>query len=205
MDVEPKNRFERQREKMKKKILSSAISVFSKKGFNNTRIKDITDNVKTSVGIFYHYFNSKEQVFDIIITKINETLFDKLRYLSELNKIPRIRSLRNLFKEYLDIFRNKENAQSALLFIEQMGGINPKFREKKRELIKSFEDEMEKVILRLIEMGFIRDQNASFTAHIWQLVILEGFVWWINSEKEISEKELIDNVLNFLVKGTVTK
>lgn len=205
MDVEPRNRFERQRDKMRKKLISSAISVFYEKGFNNTRIKDITDNVKTSVGIFYHYFESKEQIFMIIIENLYEILLLRVKGFSELNKIPRISSLRNLIKDYLDIFRDKENSQAALLFIEQMDGISPKFKEKKKELLSSFKDEMKIVVSRLLKIGFIGDQNADLTSHIWQIVILEGFVWWINTEKEISEKELIDNILNFLIKGTITK
>ncbi|MFO8020788.1 MAG: TetR/AcrR family transcriptional regulator [Promethearchaeia archaeon] len=199
------NRFEKQRKEMRKNLISSAISVFYEKGFPDTRIKDITDNANTSVGNFYHYFKNKEQLFDEIIESLYEILLVRLREVSKLNKIPRTSNLRNLIREYLNIFSDKEKTKAALLFAEQMGGISPKYLRKKRELLTSFKKEIYEMISRLLEIGFIRDQNTDLTSHIWQTVILESFVWWINSDKKISEEELIDNVLNFLIKGTVTK
>ncbi|MHA1650036.1 MAG: TetR/AcrR family transcriptional regulator [Candidatus Helarchaeota archaeon] len=205
MDVKRKTRFEKQREEMRNKLLLGAISAFYEKGYHNTRIKDITERAETAVGNFYHYFKSKEQIFNILIDNLYQILLVRLRKLAEMNEIPRIESLKNLLSEYLRIFSEEKKSQIALIFIEQMGGINSKFLEKKRELLASFKNEIYVIISRLLEIGFIRDQNAELTSHIWQVVILESFAWWINSGKKISEEELIDNILNFLVKGMVTK
>jgi len=205
MYVKKQNRFEKKREIMKNKLLLGAITAFYEKGYHSTRVKDITDHAGTAVGNFYHYFESKEQIFNVLIDRLFKILLHKLKKVSEMNLIPRISNLENLLKEYLILFNNKEQSQIALLFIEQMGGINPIFLEKKKALLKSFEKEINKIISRLLETGFIRDQNSDLTSHIWQVVVTESFAWWINSEKKISEEELIKNVLDFLIKGTVSK
>ncbi|MHA1130801.1 MAG: TetR/AcrR family transcriptional regulator [Candidatus Helarchaeota archaeon] len=204
-DVKRKNRFEKQREEMKNKLLIGAVSAFYEKGYHNTRVKDITEKAETAVGNFYHYFESKEQIFDILIDSLYQILLVRLRKVAEMNKIPRIESLKDLLAEYLKIFSEEKKSQIALIFIEQMGGISSKFLEKRRELLASFKREIHVIISRLLEIGFIREQNADLTSHIWQAVILESFTWWLNSGKKIPEDKLINDILNFLVRGTVTK
>ena len=46
----------------KNKIYSAAIKSFINKGFNNVRIKDITDIAGVSKGTFYTHFDSKESI-----------------------------------------------------------------------------------------------------------------------------------------------
>lgn len=47
----------------KKKILETALDLFSKKGFNQVTIDEIASKSKTSKGAFYVHFNSKYEVF----------------------------------------------------------------------------------------------------------------------------------------------
>lgn len=47
----------------KKKLLTSALELMSKKGFDNTTIEDISSSANMSVGAFYHHFKSKRDVF----------------------------------------------------------------------------------------------------------------------------------------------
>ncbi|MFE6167781.1 TetR family transcriptional regulator [Viridibacillus arvi] len=49
--------------KTKKKILKSALELFSKNGFNNVTIDEIAKNSGTSKGAFYVHFDSKYGVF----------------------------------------------------------------------------------------------------------------------------------------------
>lgn len=47
---------------MKDKIITSAFSLFSLKGFSNTTIDQIIDKAGCSKGTFYHYFSSKASI-----------------------------------------------------------------------------------------------------------------------------------------------
>jgi len=45
------------------RLLDAAKTVFARDGFLNARISDIADEASIAHGSFYHYFDSKEQVF----------------------------------------------------------------------------------------------------------------------------------------------
>lgn len=58
------------------KILKTAIDMMGKKGFDNITIKGISKSAGVSVGSFYYYFNSKEDILLDIFHKADD-YFDK--------------------------------------------------------------------------------------------------------------------------------
>jgi AcrR family transcriptional regulator len=50
-------------ERTRARLLSAAKHVFERQGFLGARVSDIADRAKISHGAFYHYFNSKEEIF----------------------------------------------------------------------------------------------------------------------------------------------
>ena len=184
-------------------FIISALSVFEEKGFNNTRIKDITERANTSVGNFYNYFNSKEEVIEVLISGLAELMISKFRELFiyfNQNRIPPISAVKNLFRGYAKMF--KEKKETFLIFFEQMGGMDQKYRTKRNEILDNFTNEVEKIISRLIEFG-ARDQNPKITARVWTSTVLGVFIWWIRSDFELEEEELVENLTNVLVRGTM--
>jgi len=185
-------------------FIISALSVFEEKGFNNTRIKDITERANTSVGNFYNYFNSKEDVIEVLISGLTELMISKFRDLFiyfKQNRIPPISAVKNLFRGYAKMFREKK--ETFLIFFEQMGGMDQKYRTKRNEILDNFTNEVEKIISKLIEFG-ARNQNPKITAKIWTSTVLGVFIWWIRSDFKLEEEELIENLTDVLVKGTMT-
>ena len=53
----------RKGEQTRAKLVKAAKEVFERDGFLNARIVDIATRAKVSYGAFYHYFDSKEQIF----------------------------------------------------------------------------------------------------------------------------------------------
>ncbi|MFX1289188.1 MAG: TetR/AcrR family transcriptional regulator [Promethearchaeota archaeon] len=185
-------------------FIITALSVFEEKGFNNTRVKDITKRANTSVGNFYNYFNSKEDVIEVLISGLAELMISKFRELFvyfEQNRIPPISAVKNLFRGYAKMFREKK--ESFLIFFEQMGGMDQKYRDKRNEILDNFTYEVEKIILKLIKFG-ARDQNPKVTARVWTSTVLGVFIWWIRTDFELEEEELIGNLTDVLVKGTMS-
>jgi len=197
-------------------FIISALTVFEEKGFNNTRIKDITERANTSVGNFYNYFNSKEDVIEVIISGLADLMISKFRELFfyfKQNRIPPISAIKDLFRGYAKMFKEKKD--TFLIFFEQMGGMDQKYRTKRNEILDNFSKEVEKIISKLIEFGAVekiiskliefgaRDQNPKITARVWTSTVLGVFIWWIRSGFELEEKELIENLTDVLVKGTM--
>lgn len=56
-----------------KKILDAAQRLFTQKGYENTSIQDIIDQLGgLSKGAIYHHFRSKEEIFDAVCQRIGE-------------------------------------------------------------------------------------------------------------------------------------
>jgi hypothetical protein len=127
--------------------------------------------------------------------------FRELFIYFQQNRIPPISAVKNLFRGYAKMF--KEKKESFLIFFEQMGGMEQKYRTKRDEILDNFTNEVEKIISRLIEFG-ARDQNPKITARVWTSTVLGVFIWWIQSDFEIEEEELIENLTDVLVKGTMS-
>ncbi|PKM52123.1 MAG: TetR/AcrR family transcriptional regulator [Firmicutes bacterium HGW-Firmicutes-7] len=59
---------EEQKEKRRKEILVAGLDMFIRKGYASTKISDITEQVGMSVGLLFHYFKSKEKLYEELIT-----------------------------------------------------------------------------------------------------------------------------------------
>ncbi len=98
----------------KQEILSGALSVFSKKGYDKTTISDIARELGISQGLCYRYYASKEEIYDAaldeyadIIVRANLKRFDsKGKTLKE-----KIRAFSGSIKEY-----RKSEKDSEMLY-----------------------------------------------------------------------------------------
>ena len=58
---------EDQKQQRKQKILITALDLFVKKGYSATKISDISNTIGMSVGLLFHYFPSKEALYEELI------------------------------------------------------------------------------------------------------------------------------------------
>jgi TetR/AcrR family transcriptional regulator, fatty acid metabolism regulator protein len=72
IEAKPPTRRKIQADSTKKKIYEIAISLMEKKGFAYTTIVEISKKAGVSVGTFYNYFSSKEEIFYDIFKKADE-------------------------------------------------------------------------------------------------------------------------------------
>lgn len=56
-----------QKEKRREEILQASLDLFISKGYAATKIKDIAEAVGMSVGLLFHYFDSKETLYEELI------------------------------------------------------------------------------------------------------------------------------------------
>lgn len=65
---------EEKREKSKKLLVETALSLFSEKGYEATSIRNIASEAGVSLGLMYNYFNSKEELLLEIFRLSNEDI-----------------------------------------------------------------------------------------------------------------------------------
>jgi AcrR family transcriptional regulator len=56
-----------QKELRKNQILMTALDLFIRKGYAATKITDIAGELKMSVGLLFHYFESKEKLLQVLV------------------------------------------------------------------------------------------------------------------------------------------
>lgn len=62
----------------KDEIIEAALELFLEKGYEGTSVRMIQKKVGSEIGLFYYYFKSKDEVFDIAIHRFMERY--RLRY-----------------------------------------------------------------------------------------------------------------------------
>lgn len=58
---------EEKKEQRKQLIIFKALELFSRKGYSDTKIGDIAKAANMSVGLMFHYFESKEQLYEELV------------------------------------------------------------------------------------------------------------------------------------------
>lgn len=67
LEVTPIGIRDEQKEKRREEILKASLDLFISKGYTATKIKDIAEAVGMSVGLMFHYFDSKETLYEALI------------------------------------------------------------------------------------------------------------------------------------------
>jgi len=62
----------------RQRILDKSLELFSRRGFAQTAVADIARESNISKGLLYHYFSSKEQLFEEILTSSFDIIFEFL-------------------------------------------------------------------------------------------------------------------------------
>jgi AcrR family transcriptional regulator len=118
----------------KDRIYSAAIDLMDSKGFENITIADISKKAGVSVGAFYHYFTSKNDILAEIFHKADE-YFSK-QVISEL----KMESIPEKIVGYFDHYA-RFNVSSGVELTQQL--FNPKikfFIKKDRPMLTILED-----------------------------------------------------------------
>ena len=58
------------KDKRRAKLLSASLRVFASRGYRDTSVDDITKEAECSHGLFYHYFDSKKDVFASLLDEL---------------------------------------------------------------------------------------------------------------------------------------
>lgn len=93
-------------------ILKGAFKIFSKYGYENTKVEDISDYLNIAKGTIYYYFDSKDKLFNEVIKfslnefnkNIENAVIDIIKNNSEIKEW-----VFNIVDVYIDIFRNNKN------------------------------------------------------------------------------------------------
>jgi TetR/AcrR family transcriptional repressor of nem operon len=183
----------------KEKIINTATQLFWHKGYKNTSINDILEQVKISKGSFFHHFKDKKTLFLIVIDEFYTqeliALFNKHFHNTE-NPKQQILD----FCTDINISYQKYNFQGGCLLGNmalELSDIDEIFRQKLNEVFNNWQQELIIVLSKIINKKS-SEEVANYI--IWGLegLTLTGKVHK-NQDKNQKEFEMFINILKTLL------
>ena len=106
------------------RLVAAAKDIFERDGFLDARISDIAEKAGLSHGSFYHYFESKEEVFREVVAEVDERLSAPMTNIildpnSPLSPFDRIQEA---MRAHLDAYRDEARIMGV---IEQVSRFDP--------------------------------------------------------------------------------
>ena len=165
------------------RLVEAAKKVFQRDGFLDARIVDIADTAGLAPGSFYHYFDSKEQIFQEVAEAQEERLTappDEAPAPGPVEVSPwdRIRRANRL---YLERYRDEAPLMGV---IEQVSRYNRDVNAARMTTMKHFAERAEAAIRRLqregiadtrIDPAMAADALGSMVARFAELWLVQGY------------------------------
>ena len=178
------------------RILDTSMDLFLKKGYDNTTIQDIVDELgDLSKGAIYHHFKSKEEIMEAVIPRIyrgsdeDSLELEKITYENGLDKLKKvlIKSLKNPAQE---------------MFIKAA----PNLMKNPRILTQQLFDVIETIVPNVIEPiiregmndGSIKTKNPKEVAESFLILMnvwLNPSIFFVSKEEFRQKFEFLKDVL----------
>lgn len=175
-------------EERKEEIIKTAQKLFINKGFIETKVSDIVKSMDVSQGIFYYYFNSKDEIIDEIVDKYIKEIIKSALEIKQNSELTGIEKLEKMSEKQLKI-NMRENSN-----IHSIKGVDIHERIIKRLILdyvplmqKAFSESSNKDTLFLMEI-FVTAGNVLFDP---------GILQWNNEDRN----ERINFLISFMEKS----
>ncbi|EHI98971.1 transcriptional regulator, TetR family [Clostridium sp. DL-VIII] len=190
---------EDKKELKRKVILKAAADVFSKKGYIETSIKDITNEASISVGSFYSYFNNKEEILLQIFDEISNMSMNAALESSNALKDNVIEQFTVSMTNAICIYaKNKEFAK--ILFVKSMG-INELFENKRTEILDRTTVYLKMLLEHLNTKHLCGIDNIEITSVLLTHSIFGVITNWLNERLDCRIKDIIFTLCTYHLKA----
>jgi AcrR family transcriptional regulator len=142
----------RKGEQTRAKLVKAAKVVFERDGFLDARISDIAKRARVSYGAFYHYFESKDQIFREVAEAQEQQLTapDPHHRAGPDPDNPPAARIHQANRRYLERYRDQARLMGI---IEQVSRYDPYVNAARMETQKHFAERSQRAIRRLQSQG----------------------------------------------------
>jgi len=173
----------RKGEQTRARLLDAAKEIFEENGFLDARISDIAERAGLSHGAFYHYFDSKEQIFREIAEMLDDELaepMDSVIFSQGSSADPHER-LQTALRQHLERYRDEARIMGV---IEQVSRYDAHVNAARMGSQKHFAERSERAIRRLQKQGLAdarvdpaiaADALGAMVARFAELWLVQGY------------------------------
>ncbi len=97
------------RDKRKDKIITKTVKLFAIKGFDSITIDDISKASSCAHGLFYHYFEVKEDLYNAIVAQFETKYASKVLNFNEIEKMEPLDAVKTIIHYYHSVLDESES------------------------------------------------------------------------------------------------
>ena len=162
-------------EDKRKLLLDAAVRVFARKGYHGSRVGDIAEEAGVAHGLLYHYFDSKEQVLQIVFRENFSELLARFREVEEADE-PAWEKLAGLAKILLRTWRNDPDLVTVMV---REVARSPQLQPQVVEVREAFAIVERVIVQGQAEGSFRADVDARFASWIVYGGLEEILTGWV--------------------------
>lgn len=190
------------KDEVRNRILEAALDEFNLKGYKGSSIRNIAKKASTSVGNFYKYFTSKEELFEKLIGSVYHML---MNYIEQFNVIEFNENTREIFDDLtnklLEMF--KENKIELTILLNKSEGSIYK------DCKSVFADFITRIVTKTMEYEMSmrgRRLKDNFIIHLLSKNLVENIALILLKKEDADEiKSLILQVIDILYEDLAYK
>lgn len=183
----------------KKKIIDTAINMFSVLGYSKVSVNDIVREAKISKGGFYTYFDSKKQIFFEILGEIDKNRMSMIMLNDE--SVSATTLLKDYIKSRLESYKNEENQKRVKFSIEFWATIerNDGIRVINEQRYKAYHNQLSDLVKFGIAKGEFRD-NIDIDATVFSIIsLMDGIAFMVSVMNQSLDYMKIETSINMLI------
>ncbi len=178
-------------------ITKKASSLFIKKGFSATSMRDIAEAIGVEAPSLYNHISSKSELLEVICSRIAKLFMNHMKQVENsrggsLAKVEAIICFH--INMMINEFDNIYIADHEWIHLPEP--LQSDYKSQRR----NYRSRLSSILKKGIERKEIRKLNTGVAVHII-LAAINGIEGWHRSGRKVDPKELEENMLTFLIAG----
>lgn len=186
-------------EETRRRILEQGLRLFSSCGYEETSLKDIAENVKIKTPSIYAYFESKQDLFEQIISFVIENYLDFIK--QQPHALKHISIEKKLYRVLVEL-NNYYYKNDKGVFLKRYGIYPPEnFKELITAKNKKVEDEIRKLIFSILNNSKESELIDKETIVTSFLIILDGMLFYMMSSSQEDYEHRLNTIWSVFWNG----
>ncbi len=181
----------------REKILDTALTMFSKRGYHDTRLDDIAQESNTSKGAIYFHFPNKETLFLALVDQFANLLERRVDEATAAQPIG-VERVRVALETVLATF-GKYRRPAKLLLVQAVG-LGTVFEQKRLAVTEHFSHLIQTHLDEAVAAGLLEPMDTEVVAYAWMGAIYNVVIQWVYSG-DLSQERILATLVPLLLKS----
>ena len=182
-----------------RKILDKARTLFWRKGYISTSMRDIAAAYGCKPANIYNFFPNKEEILFEVLLEEMEQIIAPIKHLDEDDGTTPEEQLRLIIVSHLKLTLSYRRS-AKLLFDVALDNLSRAKRKKIVDLRDTYDRIIRKILRRGMDVGSFREIDEKIAGFMLASMITRTRIWY-HPKKGVSVEELADFIFEFALNG----